>query len=303
MIALVSRFTPRQKALLAITISSLFFSLMSAITKAATSSQYMLHPLPGGVLAFYRYAGSLIVLLGMRQVLGVPLLGNDRVGLVWRGVSGGIAATLFFVSLQQTSLTHSVLLNYTSLIWGPLFAMFALRERLSSRYLFILPIGLVGVVIVTHPEMSGVHIGDGIALISGIVSGSAIVQIRRLRRTEAASSIFFYFNLLGMPISFLVLTLSHTPLTLPTLAQLPFVAGVVFSSVLGQMLMTYSFRELSTAEGGLLSMTTNLYSPLIAIVFFQDHLHTSTLIGGALILFSSCTLILNNQKPKAKKPQ
>lgn len=303
MIQRIANITPRQKALFAITISSLFFAIMSALTKAVTSPRYTFHPLPGGVVAFYRYTGSLLVMLGIRQVFGVPLLGKDRVGLVWRGISGGIAATLFFVSLQYTSLTHSVLLNYTSLIWGPLFAMFALKERLSSRYLFILPIGLLGVGFITHPEMSGIGVGDGIALISGIVSGSAIVQIRRLRRTEAASSIFFYFNLLGMPISFLILTVSHISLVVPTLSQLPYVIGVVFSSALAQLLMTYSFRELSTAEGGLISMTTNIYSPLIAILFFQDQLYQSTLVGGLLILLSSGSLILSNQIPKAQNTQ
>jgi drug/metabolite transporter (DMT)-like permease len=271
--------------------AALFFALMSALTKAATSTSTALHPLPGSLLAFYRYTGSLMVMIALRQLFGVPLLGENRVGLLWRGVSGGIAATCYFISIQYTSLTHAVLLNYTSVLWGPLFAIFALREKLPLRYLVMIPVGLLGVAFITRPELGTIHIGDGIALLSGLVSGSAIVQIRRLRKTEAATSIFFYFNLIGVPICLLVLALTRTPLSLPTLIQLPYVVGIVFCSITGQLLMTYGYRELSTAEGGLLSMTTNLYSPLFALLFFHEVFHWTTLLGGTLILLSAGALI------------
>src|SRR5262249_50661343 len=156
----------------------------------------------------FRYAFGIAFLTLLARSRSVDLFGGDRRGLFWRGISGGVASVCYFLGIQFTTLTHATLLNYTSIIFGPFFAVFALGERMGRRGVATVLCALCGVVLVIRPEAGPVRFGDGIALLSGIVAGSAIVQIRRLRQGETAYAIFFYFNLLGIPVALLALRLS-----------------------------------------------------------------------------------------------
>jgi drug/metabolite transporter (DMT)-like permease len=248
------------------------FSLMGAFTKAATGkgSFGTATALSGSQIALFRYLFGLAFLFCLRATRGVDLLGSDRRGLLWRGVFGGLASVCFFVGIDRTTLTHATLLNYTSVVWATLLAVFSLGERLAVRGVASVAVALAGVVLVTRPEFGHVHGGDAIALLSGILAGAAIVQIRRLRRGESAYAVFFYFNLLGLPMSLLL--------------------AVGATSVAAQLLMTYGYREVTAAEGSLLTLTSALFTPLLAFAWFGEALPAPTLLGGALILAGAVTL-------------
>ena len=293
---MIGSLSNRTRALLGMSTAAFFFAIMSALTKAITSPSVTAHPLPAGVVAFYRYFGSILVLCLLAFREEVSLWGEDRKALLWRGISGGIASVSYFISIQNTSLTHAVILNYTSILWAPLFACFALREFPPRKYLFSLPISICWVLLIMRPEAGAIRWGDVIGLFSGLVSGGAIVQIRRLRKSEDATSIFFYFNLIGLPVSLVALYATGGHLTLPTWGQLPFLVGVSMTSLIAQLLMTYGYREVSTAEGGILSLTTNIYSALIALFFFHDIPQTGTWIGAGLVLASAATLLIQPKR-------
>ena len=282
----------RARALAAMLVAAGLFSLMGAFTKAATGkgSFGTATALSGSQIALYRYLFGLAFLWLLRATRGVDLLGSDRRGLLWRGVFGGLASVCFFVGIDRTTLTHATLLNYTSVVWATLLAVFSLGERLAVRGVASVAVALAGVVLVTRPEFGHVHGGDAIALLSGILAGAAIVQIRRLRRGESAYAVFFYFNLLGLPMSLAALWLSGDPFRVPGVGAIPLLLAVGATSVAAQLLMTYGYREVTAAEGSLLTLTSALFTPLLAFAWFGEALPAPTLLGGALILAGAVTL-------------
>jgi drug/metabolite transporter (DMT)-like permease len=260
---------------------------MSACTKWAARADPTLPALSAGELAFFRFAAGLAFLLLLAFVSGRDLLGADRRGLWWRGLSGGLASTSFFLGLQYTSLTHATLLNYTFVIWGPLFATFALGEQLGWRGGLAVLAALCGVLLVIHPEAGQIRSGDLIALFSGVMAGTAVVQIRRLRQGESSSAIFFYFNLCGLPIALASLPLAKASFVVPAFVQWPALLAIGVTSIAGQLLMTYGYRELTAAQGSLITLSAVLYTALLAFLLFHDPLTPTTLLGGALILASA----------------
>jgi drug/metabolite transporter (DMT)-like permease len=281
-------FTPRNRALAAMFAAALLFSLMGAATKAATRGP---DALAGGEIAFFRYAFGLVFLIGLRLAAGADIVGSDRRGLAWRGVFGGLASVLFFLGIQHTSLTNATLLNYTSIVWGPLLAVFSLGERLTQRAVGAVALAFAGVLLVTRPEVAGsVRAGDGIALLSGLLAGAAIVQIRRLRRGESSFAVFFYFNLFGLPISLGALWLAGERFVAPTPGAWPLLLAVGATSVAAQLLMTYGFREMTAAQVSLIILLSVVYSALLAHHLFGDALPLTTLVGGALILLAAVSL-------------
>lgn len=280
----------RTRALIAMFTAALLFSLMGAATKAATRAGGGQPSLSAGEIAFFRYLFGLLFLLALRGAARTDLLGGDRGGLLWRGVFGGLASVLFFVGIEHTSLTHATLLNYTSVIWGPWLAVFSLGERLGRRGVVAVLVALAGVLLVTRPEFGQVRAGDTIALVSGVLAGAAIVQIRRLRQAESSYAVFFYFNLLGLPISLLALVVSGEPFVLPDPSRWPLILAIGATSVAAQLLMTYGYREMRAAQGSLITLSSVLFSALLAHFLFDEALPLLTIIGGALILLSAVSL-------------
>jgi drug/metabolite transporter (DMT)-like permease len=280
--------------------AAVLFSIMGAATKAVTRNDGgpAAPALTGSEVALFRYAFGLFVLIGLRLTRGVDLLGSNRRGLLLRGVYGGIASVSFFVGIQMTSLTHATLLNYTVVIWGPLFAVFILQERLTGRGMMAIAAGMVGMLLVTRPEAGHANLGDAIALLSGVLSGLAVVQIRRLRQGESAYAVFFYFNLLGLPIALLSTLATHTPLRFPAPAQWPLLLIVGATSVSAQLLMTYGYRVATAAQGSLITLTSVAFSATLAWQFFGEEITASTVIGGALVLAAALLFAVSGARPK-----
>lgn len=265
------------------------FSLMGALTKAATRGT---GALAAGEIALFRYAFGLLFLVGMRAATGADILGVDRRGLLWRGVWGGISSVLFFLGIEHTLLTNAILLNFTYVVWAPLLAVYSLGERLGWRGMLALGAALGGIALVTRPEIGTIRAGDIMALSSGIIAGAAVVQIRRLRQGESSYAVFFYFNLFGLPCALAALLLSGAPFLLPQGTHLWILLGIGATSVSAQLLMTYGYREMTAAQGSLLTLTSAAFSALLAHFVFGEALPLLTLVGGALIVVAATSLAL-----------
>lgn len=286
----------RYRAIAAMSLAAMLFSIMGVSAKWAARSIPNLPTLPGAEIAFFRYLSGVIALLILSSMTGKELLGNDRPGLFWRGLSGGLASTCFFLGIQYTSLTHATLLNNTFIIWASLFAVFWLGEKLGWLGSFAVIGASIGVALVTNPQGGEIRIGDWISLFSGIMAGMAVVQIRRLRQTENSFSIFFYFNMVGLPISLLAMLLSHSKFILPAFSQVPILLLVGVSSVCSQLLMTYGYKEMRAAQGSLIMLTTVLSSALLSHWIFHDPISFYTICGGILIIISAAVLSLRSTK-------
>ncbi len=282
--------TARTQALAAMVAASVLFALMGASTKALTRADSHAAMLPGAEIACFRYLCGILAMLAVARMRGVDLLGIDRRGLFWRGIYGGLSSTLFFLGIQYTSLTNATVLNYTYVVWAPVLAVSMLGEPLGRRGMGAVLTALCGVTLVTRPEFGHIRSGDVIALISGVMAGMAVVQIRRLRRAETSFAIFFYFNLLGVPIALAALLPGHAPLIIPCLSQLPLLLVMGATSVGAQLLMTYGYRALSAAQGSLLALTTTVYAALFGLFLFHEPLQSTTLVGAILILASTTAI-------------
>lgn len=271
----------RAAAVVSIALSAFLFAVMGLCTKA-TRLPAAGHPLPASEVTLFRFLFGLLVMLPLLRHRSVNLLGDDRKGLIWRGIYGGLAVYFYFLSLQHTTLTHAVLLNYTSIIFTPLCAYLFLGERLAARTGISILIAVVGILLVTRPESGPLRAGDLYGLLSGLFAGQAITSIRRLRQTETSWSIFFYFSLIGLPIS--LLGCLFEPPVWPTVHGWLLLLGMAVSSVVAQILMTFGLKYVTAAEGVVLALSQILYSALAGAVLFSEPLTLSTLTGGLLIM-------------------
>jgi drug/metabolite transporter (DMT)-like permease len=273
----------RGAAITAMLIAAAVFALMSASAKMTGSPgpQFV----PAGQVTFFRFLFGAVVMLPLLRKPRVRLLGQDRAGLMWRGFVGGIAVYAYYVALQRTTLTHAVILNFTAVIFGPIFSPIQPRERLTWRSVVAISIAFVGIALIVKPDVSGFRDGDVWGLISGVLSGLAVTAIRRLRRTETASAVFFYFCVVGMAVS--------APGCLggaaiwPAWAAWRLLLVIGVTSVVAQLLMTFGYGHVRTAEGVLIMLSQIVYTTVADLVLFHAPLVPTTALGAACVIGSS----------------
>lgn len=290
----------RGPAIVAMFVSGFLFAVMGLMTKLLHEAAYVGRPLPAAEVTLCRFAFGGLVMLPLHGRRGIDLLGNNRRGLFLRGIWGAFAVTFYFLSLQTTSLIHAQLLNYTAIIFTPLFAYFLVKERITGRTAGAILIAVAGILLITFRSGTSssqpLGYGDAYGLISGIMAGAAVGEVRRLRQTESAWSIFFYLSLVGVPVASITCLLPEQHPVMPTPTGLLVLSIMAVSSVGGQMLMTYGYKYVQAAEGSLITMTQIVYNAVAGAFLFGEHLTLPTLAGAALIV--GATMVTSAGSPR-----
>ncbi len=234
-------------------------------------------------IAFVRFSGSLAVLLafGDRRRLR-PQPGNlSRV--LMRGMLGAGAIVLYYRGIQGAGAGLATLLNCTYPIFTALFATTLMEERFSAHLAGALVLSVLGVMIVLGPgaELSTATFSGGLsALAAAVLAGGAVATARQLRGSESAYLITTYFMATGT-----LLTAPALFMGLPALtAQLGLaLAGVVITSVGGQVLLHQGLGVAPATQGSLAAATSVVTAAALQSVLLGEHL-TRHSLGGACVM-------------------
>ena len=212
--------------------------------------------------------------------------------LIERGLLGGLCTLGFYYTIPLLGAGRATFINNTYVIWGGLFAVLALRERLRPILLLGAAVTLLGLGLLTNP-FAGTTDGTGgyelIALLNAFGAAWIVVTIRQLHAREHSSTIFAAQCVYGLLLC-LGPALANLTVISPAAWAIIIVASVFASA--GQLLMTQAFRDLSVAEGSLMQMLVPLGIALGGAVFFQEHFTALELCGGALILAGTAVTAL-----------
>ncbi|MBC8039499.1 MAG: DMT family transporter [Opitutaceae bacterium] len=235
------------------------------------------------VVVSARFAVGLAIVctLYRREFQPSHLVTNRK--LIERGLLGGLCTLGFYYTVTQLGAGRATFINNTYVIWGGLFAVFALREHLRPALLTGAVATLLGLGLLTNPFAAGAHTGfaDFIALLNALGSAWIVVTIRQLHAREHSSTIFAAQCVFGLLLCAGPAIADFAEIT-PTAWLILAIASISASA--GQLLMTQAFRDLSVAEGSLLQMLVPLGIAVGGVVFFAEHFTVLELLGGGLIL-------------------
>ena len=111
--------------------------------------------------------------------------------------------------------------------------------------------------------------------------GGAGATARQLRSNESALLITTYFMAVGA-----ILTAPTLLMGVPTLSSglLLALAGVVLTSVAGQMLLHQGLGFAPATQGSLAAATSVVTAAVLEAVWLGDHLSTNSLIGAGFMI-------------------
>ncbi len=261
-----------------ILLASVLFGVMAVFVRIAVVS------MPSSQVAFVRFAGSLLVLLVVGRGRALRPQPGNLFRIVQRAVLGAGAIILYYHGIQGAGAGLATLLNCSYPVFTALFATTLMGERFDAHVGASLLLSLLGVVIVLNPSgtLSSTAIWGGVsALVAAVLAGGAVATARQLRSNEGALLITTYFMAVGT-----ILTAPTLLMGLPALSSglLVALAGVVLTSVAGQVLLHQGLGFAPATQGSLAAATSVVTAAILEAVWLGDHLSTNSLIGAGFMI-------------------
>ena len=185
--------------------SALSFALMAVCVKLSHQA---------GIPVFEIIAARAVVSVLISYVdvkrKGISLWGNNKPLLLARGIVGTLSLMCVYYAVTIFPLAEATILQYTHPVFTAVLAFLLLKERISSSTFICIVFCFVGLYLIVQPSL-GDH-SQHIAFFNYIIAlsgafGSAIayVIVRKLSRSEDSSVIIFYFPMIALPVSLLLL--------------------------------------------------------------------------------------------------
>lgn len=234
---------------------------------------------------------------------GIPLFGTHRVLLFLRGLVGFLALTGVFYALVHLPIAEASVLQYLHPMFTALIALLWLKERPTMATLLCIALSFIGLLVMVRPAFLFGGAGAGydtlavtIAIAGAFGSGLAYTIVRRLSPVEDPSVIVFYFPLVCLPVT---LVLLGDDFVMPQgWAWLSLLLVGLFTQI-GQITLTHAMRVETASRAGSFSYTQVVFAAVIGIVAFGEVPGVWTVAGAGLILLGALVNVL--WKPRAER--
>jgi len=264
-----------------------FFALMSALVKVAGRRVPVMEII---------LARSLVVaILAAAWLLraGAPLLGRERGLLALRGVLGLAALTCFYSAVIHLPLADATVIQYMNPIFTALIAAVVLHEAMSWREPALALVSLLGVVLVARPTavfsttdaLDPVWVGVG--LLGAVLSASAYVAVRRLRREDPLVIVLYLAVVSGV----VALPLALRGFVMPDAATWGLLLGVGASTFTGQVFLTRALGIERAGAAVSVAYVQIIFAAGWGWLLFGDAPDAFTGAGALIIIGSTALLV------------
>jgi drug/metabolite transporter (DMT)-like permease len=277
-------------------VSSVMFSLMSVMVRISGEIQ----GLNAWKITQFRFILSIVFVLGLAAWQHCRLRFVNRSWLVSRGLLGGAAVFVFFYTVTRIGIAKATILSYTYPVWAGLFAPWLLGDRLRPGVIAAVLTALAGLYLVIVPDQGIGQISwvDLFGLTGGVLSGWAVLAIKRLRETDSPQAILFSQSLFGLLIVAGPAQAGGYSV-IPAAGWCALLALGLFATA-GQLQMTYAYKHVGATEGSLLGMLTPVISVPLGLIVFHEPVSARALVGCGIVLIACAYAALPPRLPPAE---
>lgn len=254
---------------------------------------------PPGEVVFFRSAFAapvILVWLVATQNLGTGLRTANFTGHVWRGLAGTMAMGFGFAGLGLLPLPEVTAIGYAAPLMTVIFAAMFLGEEVRAFRIFVVALGLVGVLIILSPRLTATGgavgaaeaLGAMVVLIGAVFTALAQVFVRRLVAEETTSAIVFYFSVNSAVLSLVTLPFGWAwpdPWTAAVLVTCGLLGGV------GQIFLTSSYRYADASVVAPFDYASMVLALLVGYFGFGEVPTLPVLSGAALVILAGILII------------
>ncbi|CAM3685484.1 DMT family transporter [Parendozoicomonas haliclonae] len=275
-------------------LSALGFALMTACVKAVS-----VYNIPVMEIVAARALVSLVLSYIDVRRKKISIWGTHKSLLIGRGVAGTLAMMAIYYTVTVMPLAEATVIQYLHPVFTAVLALIFLKEKVRSTTILAIVISLTGLGVVVMPTIDPDIVANfspialGTALFGAFGSAVAYVIVRCLaQKNEDGSVIIFYFPLVALPMSLILL---GDDFVMPDLwpAFLLLMLGV-FTQI-GQIGLTKAMKCDDAAIATAYSYVQVIFSAALGWVFFDEIPLITTVLGGALIIIGALVNVLGGR--------
>lgn len=260
--------------------SSLVFSIMNILVK-------YLNDFSAFQIVFFRSSMTLICLTTFLRYKKIDLLGNKKLLLWMRGITGTISLILFFVSLKYLQVGMAVVLRYLSPVFAAIMAVIWLKEKIKPLQWLFFGLAFSGVLMIKGFDGTVNTIGLTLILISAFFLGLVFVTISKIGKRDHPLVIINYFMLTGLIVGGLACMFDwKTPVGI----EWGLLIAIGLVSFAGQVFMTKAFQIASTSQVAPIKYLEVVFTVIMGATLFMEVYSFWALAGMFLVIAG---LILN----------
>lgn len=274
--------------------SALAFALMSACVKLVSA-----HGIPVFEIVAARALISLLLSYVDIKRKRLSVWGHDKKWLVARGVTGSAALICVYYSVATLPLAEATILQYMNPVFTAFLALVFLKESIQRATVICVTLSLIGLALIVSPNMSLSQAEQlplfsiGVALLGAFGSAVAYVIVRRLSASEDSSVIIFYFPLVALPVSLILL---GDDFVMPNVEALVLLLFVGIFTQGGQIGLTKAMRAEAASKAMAYSYVQVVFSVVLGWLIFSEVPAFWTWVGGSLIVVGALVNALGRQK-------
>ncbi len=280
-------------------VSVAIFVGMSSFIKAAGQ-------LPAGQIVFFRSFFAIlpvVIFLAWNGDLRFALATKRPFGHVLRGVIGVTAMGLSFFALTRLPLPEAITINYAQPLFVVIFGALFLGERVRIHRWTAVVVGLVGVVVVSWPNLTmlrggspagGAELAGAIAaFVAAAVAAVAMLQVRSLVATEKSASIVIWFSLTATLAGLLTFPFGWQAMDF---WQTVFLISAGFCGGIAQLFLTEAYRHAEVSTVAPFEYTSIILAVVVGYLAFGEQPTIYIIAGGTIVIVSGIFIIWREQK-------
>ena len=258
------------------------FIMVTALVK------YMGPRLPSAEAAFIRYAMGLIFLLPALNALKTAHLTGRQWRLFGlRGFCHALGVILWFFAMTRIPIAEVTAMNYLAPIYVTIGAAIFLGEKLATRRIVAVCLGLLGAAIILRPGFREVSSGHLAMLVAAVVFAGSYL-IAKVMADEVKPAV-----IVAMLSIFVTLGLAPFAIPVwiaPNMREIMILAGVACFATAGHYTMTLAFAAAPVTVTQPVTFLQLLWAALLGAIAFAEPIDIWVVLGGIVIL-SSVTFI------------
>tara|TARA_B100001121_G_scaffold267005_1_gene249985 strand:+ start:488 stop:1339 length:852 start_codon:yes stop_codon:yes gene_type:complete len=269
-----------KKGIITLIIATFFLALMDGMSRYMAELYDVLN------INMFRFwvIGSFVILVSLRGrgVLRSILKTKQPVAQTFRGLLFISSLLMAIYSYTQVGLivTHALMAVFPLLT--VLLSGLFLEEEITRIKIVAVGVGFLGVIIIINPINLEFSLVSALPLISAVTFAIYAVLTRKVASTDNTETSFFWVSLVSAIAITIPSPLFYTPIQL---SDLQFLILLCLFSLVGHFLLTNAYRHAEASVLQPFSYFHLFFASIVGIIFFQDPLTISTVVGGGLIVF------------------
>jgi len=242
----------------------------------------------------FRFAVGLS-LLGLAALWGKIRLEFFRKGLLfWRGLIGGTAVFILFLSIVRLGVGKGTVFCYSYPVFASIFSGLFLKERIRPLKWLFITTAFIGIYFLAAGKqgmefrMDSLGGYELLAVGGAILSGIAIVMVKKLHDSDSSYAIFFAQCLVGF---WLFVVPANMAADTGGVSAGVLLLSIGIVAAVGQLLMTEAYRHVTVTTGSLLNMLVPVFNFCMAVAVFNESFTLVEFAGTALVV-TSCALVI-----------